>query len=815
VTLPPGYPNPSTALRVEAPQARLSTEIAANGMFEFTHVMPGTYSLAVRAPGAQPFNLVVADRDITGIELSVPPLIAVRGTVTLEGSGPRPRFSLQIEGLLPAGATLLPAPYRTVVNATLDGAFSAALPPGEYRLLINNLPGGFYLKSIAAGATDFVGKSFKIAATDSPVRIAITIGISAGVRVTGRVTGVDTASPLPGKIMLTGVAVSDSVEAPLNADGSFQIEKVTPGTYNVRVAITSSISSPTVVVVIPNRNVTDFNVSVPTPRVVLGRVAVDGNGPPPKFSLLLIRGASVPLEAALHGQLPTVSPSNIMNAIVGGISGSQVLQVDINALPDGSFRMKVPDGEYRVAAIPAGLSPSARGIPGSYFLRSLTANSSDLMTEPLRISEMESQEIHAGFGTTAPNPWVKLSGRVKGLDPAKNVLRVTLESNSTSTIETVVDSDGKFEFPAVLQANNYIARLIPADEGASSPRITVAGKDVSGVEIVVPRRREITGSAIVEGNNPVPGFGLTLAGAHSSMDLVIRPDADGTFKVSVPDDSRTVRISGLPFGYKVQSLTYGSTDLMEPIRPVTGPTSNTLKIAELPAAELKVTFAVDANIPWGSLRGRVTGLDPNAGSVGIVLSGVAAFTTFETSVSADGSFNFLKIPQGTYIPSLQGAIVASRLTPYTIVVSGSDLSGIEIAAPSPDASTQADNIEEPRIGATVSDFGPGARTVNDTAAVANLRTINTALVVYLSSSGGKYGNLDDLIGAGILDGRFRGTMSGFNYSVITDGREYAAAAVPANWSTGRFGYYSSPDAVIRYSTFDLLAPPQQTGKAVQ
>jgi hypothetical protein len=99
--------------------------------------------------------------------------------------------------------------------------------------------------------------------------------------------------------------------------------------------------------------------------------------------------------------------------------------------------------------------------------------------------------------------------------------------------------------------------------------------------------------------------------------------------------------------------------------------------------------------------------------------------------------------------------------------------------------------------------------------VASLRTINTALITYLSASGGVYGSLNDLIKVQLLDTSFQGVRAGFNYAVITNGADYAAAAIPANAATGRYGFFSVPDGVIRYSTFELLAPSQQTSRPVR
>ena len=52
-------------------------------------------------------------------------------------------------------------------------------------------------------------------------------------------------------------------------------------------------------------------------------------------------------------------------------------------------------------------------------------------------------------------------------------------------------------------------------------------------------------------------------------------------------------------------------------------------------------------------------------------------------------------------------------------------------------------------------------------AVANLRTIDTAEVTYLSSSNGRYGTMADLIALRLLDDSFSNTKGGYNYSGCT------------------------------------------------
>jgi type IV pilus assembly protein PilA len=105
------------------------------------------------------------------------------------------------------------------------------------------------------------------------------------------------------------------------------------------------------------------------------------------------------------------------------------------------------------------------------------------------------------------------------------------------------------------------------------------------------------------------------------------------------------------------------------------------------------------------------------------------------------------------------------------------------------------------------------QAANESAAVATLRTINAAQVAY-SSSGGNYGTLDDLIKERLLDDAFTGNKAGYKYTVTALGPNYTAEAVPITGNSGRYGYYSHPDAVVRFSMTASLAPAGQAGRAV-
>ena len=110
------------------------------------------------------------------------------------------------------------------------------------------------------------------------------------------------------------------------------------------------------------------------------------------------------------------------------------------------------------------------------------------------------------------------------------------------------------------------------------------------------------------------------------------------------------------------------------------------------------------------------------------------------------------------------------------------------------------------------------QAANESAAVANMRNLNSAQVSYSSANGGVYGNISNLVGAGLVDGRYgSANFSGFRYSVALSGnfRDYTAVATAVSANTSRYDYYSTPDFVIRYATTSTRAPAGRSGQPVQ
>ena len=109
------------------------------------------------------------------------------------------------------------------------------------------------------------------------------------------------------------------------------------------------------------------------------------------------------------------------------------------------------------------------------------------------------------------------------------------------------------------------------------------------------------------------------------------------------------------------------------------------------------------------------------------------------------------------------------------------------------------------------------QAANESAAVANLRNLNTAEVTY-SSTEGTYGTINDLVAAELIDDRYLNpNFSGFTIAVALDPGflGYTATATGVSANSSRFDYYTTPDFVIRYSTISTRAPLGMAGAPVQ
>ena len=107
------------------------------------------------------------------------------------------------------------------------------------------------------------------------------------------------------------------------------------------------------------------------------------------------------------------------------------------------------------------------------------------------------------------------------------------------------------------------------------------------------------------------------------------------------------------------------------------------------------------------------------------------------------------------------------------------------------------------------------QAANETAAVANLRLVNSAETSLTVVGGQNYGTIPDLVTAGLIDGRFLTPISGYVFTVDATNGDYTAYATVRMANDGRFDYFTRPDNVIRYSTDAARAPTGFSGEPVR
>src|SRR6185369_983939 len=111
-----------------------SVDVGEGGAFEFLNVRPGNYQILVGPRVTMdPVEVAVADKDVSGLRILVPDVVVMRGSVTVDGDGPRPRFQLTFSRI-DAPPTVAPSVLTVASN------FNTPLHSGQYRISATGLP---------------------------------------------------------------------------------------------------------------------------------------------------------------------------------------------------------------------------------------------------------------------------------------------------------------------------------------------------------------------------------------------------------------------------------------------------------------------------------------------------------------------------------------------------------------------------------------------------------------------------------------------------------------------------------------------------
>src|SRR6185369_4545172 len=137
---------------------------------------------------------------------------------------------------------------------------------------------------------------------------------------------------------------------------------------------------------------------------------------------------------------------------------------------------------------------------------------------------------------SATDSGVKVSGRVTpaGSPAAPGTGRVTMTGqNIPRPQEVTIGTGGTFEFLNV-RPGAYLLRASPGLL-SQSVFITVADKDLTGIDLVNPRSVDVTGTVVVEGGGLRPGFAILFSPYTGAGISPTAPVQAGAFKAVVPE----------------------------------------------------------------------------------------------------------------------------------------------------------------------------------------------------------------------------------------------------------------------------------------
>jgi hypothetical protein len=628
-----------------------------------------------------------------------------------------------------------------------------------------------------------------------------------------------------------------------------------------------SIEAIPLFVTVRDKDVAGIETVVPRSVEIAGVVTTENGEPLPDFDLLLGDGGR---SASLMGMI--VSSATIRFA---GSSSRRPLSRLAPIGADGSWQVST-DGAFRVTMQEGEHLVRSDALPEDYYFKTLSIGSTDLLRAPLKISATETRLRIVGVLARSPAR-VNVTGLFRGATGAALPAGISLVNMNGSIVSSPIQPDGKFSLSRVAPGVHAVRLNLASGLQVFADSITVPETDQTGLEITPPPLRNIVGRAVLRGEGPLPTFTLIVSSGLRedgkglvdlnspsaikrfvfpsgpkvpfSAALTISPLPDGTFRFTLPEGEYQIALAlrGLvaPLAdrasesrHDLQSLTFGSADLLtEPMKVTRNP------------SELKITLTVNdsaaprqtrnAGLPpqppippmTGSIKvtGSVVGGPATAtGQRLLRLQDVAVRTTLESRVD-DGRFAFDGVAPGVYLVSIVQNGQATIATPAAIAVGAGYKSELELEIRPGDDSRRYPQEESTGVIMTRMMTMDDAESLggapfafklpagsNEAAAVANLRTINTAEITFLSVSGGIYGEISTLVAAGLLDSRFNNNVvSGYSFLIVANGGDYVAAAIPANRDSGQYAFFSSVDGVVRFPVAEHWAPLGLAGQPVQ
>ena len=448
------------------PQNSYSAVADSSGRFVISGIEPGVYAVVAahtgflsmeygaRHPGSTGKRMDLGRaQKMTGVDFHLLPQGVVSGRITDEDDDPLEGAQVQIMRLVyDQGRKQL---RQLISEGTNDqGEFRlAGIPPGKYYVCANNRlrlstritadgvifssgpPPGDYAATFFPGATDFSAAApLVLGPGDQMQGINIRLTRIRTVRVKGRVINNAPVAPRPGVVLNASAGLRIFLQSrgdlsplgnifntAMNADGTFEIDRVPPGPYNL-VAVANQggqAHAARMPVDVGTSDIEGINLAINPGVAVTGQVRFDGN---------------------VAGPMPALTVRLTARENVAGAAPPPPAKVDA----DGNFRFEDVNPEVYTVAI---------GRLPNYYLKSVRSGSTDVMVSGLDVSS-GAAAVELLLGTNPP----QVGGSVQNSttqQPAAGVTVVLIpqekerQNQSYFYSTTTTDQYGNFSFSAV------------------------------------------------------------------------------------------------------------------------------------------------------------------------------------------------------------------------------------------------------------------------------------------------------------------------------------------------------------------------------
>jgi Carboxypeptidase regulatory-like domain len=224
----------------DGPNLNSASAVVRDGDFDFEGVLPGVYILDVapRGPASEVARQIVTvgTEDVDDLVLQLSPGAEITGTIAIEGAGPQPQLQprpnvqlIPMDGTGGAGSNL---------QATDDGTFAIHnIMPVVYRVQVQPLPPGTYVKSIRFGSQDLMKSALDLT-SGSGGTMNVVLSPNAG-DISGIVRGADGILATNALVTLwtPGVPVEGVTDftrtASSDTKGQFKFSGLPPGEYRL------------------------------------------------------------------------------------------------------------------------------------------------------------------------------------------------------------------------------------------------------------------------------------------------------------------------------------------------------------------------------------------------------------------------------------------------------------------------------------------------------------------------------------------------------------------------------------------------------